>query len=298
MLPLSPAMRAALSGGATTLARCWRLTRRDGLVLGFTDHDRDLIFDGVAFRARTGVEGTEMETELGFAIGGAEIAGALSSEGLAESELAKGLWDEATVEIWLVDWSNAENRVRLHAGSIGEIRRSDRAFSAELRDMSHRLDEERGRLFASSCSADLGDERCRVALGDARFSAVFTVGESGGPAEFSAHAGANFTDGWFTGGRLVWLSGANAGAAAEVKSHAGVGGGQAVFTLWRALPEAIAPGDTARIEAGCDKRFETCRAKFGNILNFRGFPHMPGNDVVLRVASSADPGLDGGSLFR
>ena len=46
MRSLSPAMQAALSREATTLARCWRLARRDGLVLGFTDHDRDLVLDG------------------------------------------------------------------------------------------------------------------------------------------------------------------------------------------------------------------------------------------------------------
>ncbi|SFE47808.1 phage conserved hypothetical protein BR0599 [Methylobacterium sp. 13MFTsu3.1M2] len=52
------------------------------------------------------------------------------------------------------------------------------------------------------------------------------------------------------------------------------------------------------LTAGCDKRLATCRDRFANAVNFQGFPHMPGNDAVMRAVPGSDPILDGGSLFR
>jgi uncharacterized phage protein (TIGR02218 family) len=60
--------------------------------------------------------------------------------------------------------------------------------------------------------------------------------------------------------------------------------GVPTIELWNAMTSAIEPGDAFTVTAGCDKRFDTCREKFGNRLNFRGFPHMPGNDFALGYA--------------
>jgi uncharacterized phage protein (TIGR02218 family) len=59
------------------------------------------------------------------------------------------------------------------------------------------------------------------------------------------------------------------------------------------VPEPLANGDLFVVTAGCDKRFETCRSKFSNTVNFRGFPHLPGNDFVAGYAVSGEPGHDG-----
>lgn len=60
MKSLSPGLAAHLAGGVTTLCRCWRLERKDGTVMGFTDHDRDLAFDSVTYRAASGFHDMEM----------------------------------------------------------------------------------------------------------------------------------------------------------------------------------------------------------------------------------------------
>ncbi|MGJ3263981.1 MAG: DUF2163 domain-containing protein [Salinarimonas sp.] len=290
MRTIPPELAARLSGGATTLARCWRVTRADDVVAGFTDHDRDLAFEGTTFRAATGLEAAEAASELGFAVGGGEVAGALVSAGLTEEDLLAGVWDDARVETFLVDWSAPEHRMRLGIGAIGEVRRADGAFVAELRSPMHRLDEERGRLFRASCSADLGDDRCRASVPPV--AAVVTA--SDGALSVGADALSGYAPEHFARGRLVFGSGANAGFAVEVRAHRAGG----VLDLWRLTPRPIAPGDAFTVTPGCDKSFETCAAKFGNTDNFRGFPHMPGNDFVLRMPQQGEPGLDGGSLFR
>lgn len=297
MRTLSPGLAAHLDEGVTTLCRCWRLGRRDGLVLGFTDHDGDLAFGGTVFEARSGLEAAETTAELGFAIGGGEIAGALESAGITEEDIAAGLYDAASVESWLVDWTDVENRLLLDVGSIGEVRRADRAFVAEVRGLTHRLDEERGLLYTGLCSAELGDGRCRVDLSSPQFSAMGQVATTDQTVVLTARGLEAYADGWFTGGRLAWAAGANAPSGAEVKAHRATAGG-AEIELWQPAVRPIAVGDTFRISAGCDKALATCRDKFANVPNHRGFPHMPGNDFVLRFARQGEPRMDGGSLFR
>jgi uncharacterized phage protein (TIGR02218 family) len=297
MRTIPPAFAAHLERTATTLCHCWKLVRRDGAVQGFTDHDRDLAFSGTTYAARTGLEAAEATQELGFAVGGGEVSGALVSAGIAEDDLSAGLYDDAAVETWLVNWAEPEERLLLDVASIGEIRRADGAFVAELRGVMHRLDEERGRLYRATCAADLGDAKCGVDLADPAFTATGVVARTDDALGLAAAGLSGFVDGWFTGGTLTWLDGANAGLVAEIKAHR-LAGTETEFDLWQRAAKSIAAGDTFRVTAGCDKHFASCREKFANILNFRGFPHMPGNDFVIRLPRQGEAGMDGGSLFR
>ena len=297
MRHIPPGLAAHLEAGATTLCHCWKLTRADGRTFGFTDHDRDLAFAGVTFAARTGLEAAEAASELGFAVGGGEVSGALVSAGVTEDDLAAGRYDNATIETWLVNWADVGERLLLDVGSIGEIRRADGAFVAEVRGAMHRLDEERGRLYTATCSAESGDPKCCVNLPGPRFSGTGVVARTDGALGLTTNSLAAYADGWFTGGRLTWTGGLNAGLAVEVKAHRLVGGA-AELDLWQRAARPIAVGDGFTVTAGCDRRFATCRDKFGNAANFRGFPHMPGNDFVIRMPRQGEPGLDGGSLFR
>jgi uncharacterized phage protein (TIGR02218 family) len=292
MRSIPPGLSAHFAEGTTSLCHCWKLTRRDGKTFGFTDHDRDIAFSGVTYAARSGVEAAEVSSELGFAVGGGDVAGALMSAGITEDDVHSGLYDDASVETWFVNWANPSQRLLLDVGTIGEMRRADGSFVAEVRGLMHRLDEEKGRLYRATCSADLGDPRCGVSVPTdtgtvTRTDEWLVVSASGLP----------FADGFCTGGKITWLSGANNGVSVEIKLHRKAGS-SADLELWQRAPQAIAAGDTFRIYAGCDKRHTTCRDKFANALNFRGFPHMPGNDFIIRVPQQGEPGLDGGSFFR
>jgi uncharacterized phage protein (TIGR02218 family) len=292
MRQIPETLAAHLNSGATTLCRCWRLTRKDAVVQGFTDHDEDLVFGGTTFRAGTGFEGTELETRFGLNVTGTEIHGALAAESLNEADLAAGRYDSAKVELFLVNWSDVEQRILLRAGHLGEVRREGAAFAAEVRGIAHRLAEERGRIFAATCDADLGDARCGFDLGNPLFAGEGVVVSVEGTSLLRVSGLDAFEDGWFTRGKLTFTSGANDTLAVEVKEHR-FENGELRLSLWQAMPEAIAVGDQFTVTAGCDKRFETCQAKFANAVNFRGFPHMPGNDFVVAYAVPGEPGHDG-----
>jgi uncharacterized phage protein (TIGR02218 family) len=286
-----------LDSGVTTLCRCWRISRRDGVVAGFTDHDEDVVLGDLVCHAGTGLTGSEATTQLGLAVTGSEISGALADDALSEADLAAGRFDAAAIETFLVDWSEPSLFVLIAKGVLGEVRREGQAFAAEIRGLADRLNQESGRRYTATCGADLGDQRCTIDLTDPVYAGVGIVTVLKGTSGVLASGLDGFADGWFTAGRLTFASGANAGLAVEVKNHRMDTGG-VTLDLWQAMPEPIAVGDTFSVTAGCDKRFATCRDRFDNAINFRGFPHIPGNDFVTRYAVSGEPGNTGQSLQR
>ena len=296
MRAIPAALQAKLDSGATTLCTCWRIARRDGVVLGFTDHDEDVVVDGLLCRARSGFAGSEATAQLGLAVVGSEISGALADDSLTEADLAAGRYDAASVDVLLVDWSEPSLFVLLSRGRIGEVRREGAAFVAELRGLADRRNEESGRRYTATCSADLGDARCAIDLSRPAYRGSGTIAALRGTSSFVATGLGGFADGWFSAGKLTFTGGANAGLAVEVKSHR-VSGEGVSFDLWQAMPEPLAAGDAFTVTAGCDKRISTCRDRFSNVVNFRGFPHIPGNDFVTRYAVTGEPGNDGRSLL-
>jgi len=161
-------------------------------------------------------------------------------------------------------------------GVIGEVRRTGESFSAEIRGLSHVLDQTSGRVYQRQCDALVGDARCGVDLDDPVYKAIGTVSSLVDEQRFIATGLDGFEDGWFAHGAITWMSGANAGVTAHVKMQAG-----AAVDLWLPAGSAIALGDTFDITTGCDKRAETCTEKFSNLVNFRGFHLMPGNDFAV-----------------
>jgi len=280
MKTLSPQFAAHLASGATTLCWCWRLTRRDGTHLGFTDHDRQLIFDGTTFEAASGFTASEIKDTVGLAVDNLEVTSAITSDALVEADLAAGYYDDAAVEIFRVNWSDPAQRALMRSGSLGEVRRSGIAFSAEVRGLAHYLQQPKGRLFQYTCDASLGDARCAVNAKAPTFQGLGTVLAVTSARQFTAYGLSTYATGWFTRGLLTFTSGAAVGQQIEVKSHT-MTAGTVSIELWSAARLPLIANQTFVITAGCDKHLRTCASKFANAANFRGFPHMPGNDFLV-----------------
>lgn len=274
-------LRAHLEGGCTTLARCWRITRRDGRVLGFTDHDRDLEFDGCRYEAASGMTARALSRTTGLSADNSEALGALQSAALSEGDLRAGRYDGARVEVLLVNWRRVAERQVLFAGTLGEISRADGAFRAELRGLSEALSQVQDRIYQRSCTAVLGDAQCRVDLSSPAYRLELSAGEirEGRIFVFPAQG---FEDRWFERGTLHVLSGAGAGLCGMIRNDRQTATAREV-ELWDRLAAEIAPGDLLALTAGCDRQAPTCRGKFANFLNYRGFPHLPSEDWLTAV---------------
>lgn len=285
MRDIPPGLLAHLDQTSTTLCHAWRLTRADGLVLGFTEHDSDLEFDATVFSAATGFRASEVQTGLGLEADAADVAGAFSDDAISTEDLALGRYDGARVETFLVNWQSPFDHVLLSTRELGEVRSAGPAFSVELRSLAARLDQPQGRLYSRRCDADLGSARCGVNITDAPFRLTATVVELIDEMTLSVSGLESQSAGWFSGGHIVFSTGVLAGVMADVSAHS-IETAAARLALWSPLPRVPLPGDQLEVIAGCDKRFETCAEKFANTLNFQGFPFLPGSDFAYGYADS------------
>ncbi|XYK81722.1 MAG: DUF2163 domain-containing protein [Labrenzia sp.] len=292
MKTLPPNLAAHLAGRITTLATCWIVTRADDVRLGFTDHDRALSVEGVICQPQNGLSPSAMSDGPEFATGGGDVSGTLESSALSETDLEAGLWDNADVRVFLVNWQAPSDHVLLRRARIGEVGRAGAVFRAEIRGLAHLLESRQGRVFARICDADLGDSRCKVDMTNPAYQATATVTVA--QREWLRITGLEaYANGWFSRGRVKVLTGPLAGFASEVASHRQEED-VSVLSLFQPAPEALAPGTEIEVRTGCPKDLETCRSKFANHLNYQGFPHMPGSDFALSYPSR-NTGLNDGS---
>jgi uncharacterized phage protein (TIGR02218 family) len=264
---------AFLEGELTNFALCWRVERRDGVALGFTAHDRDLVVEGFRYRASPGIAPSALEDGDPLEAETIEIAGALTAGAISEADLLAGRWDGAAVWVWAVDWAEPANRVQLARGELGAVGIERGGFTADLKGPGARLDRPVTEETSPMCRAALGDRRCRIDMaGRSRIARIVSAGDTMLQLDVAEPA----AGGW-SSGRLRWLDGPNAGLSGLVRSSSGM-------NVNLAEPPVFAPvaGDRVEITEGCDKRFETCRTRFANVANFRGEPHLPGVDLLTR----------------
>ncbi|KEP71666.1 hypothetical protein DL1_01280 [Thioclava dalianensis] len=292
----SDALKAHLASGSSTVARAWAVTRSDGEVLGFTDHDRALEFAGIRFAPESGMTAKALAQGTGLAVDNSEVYGALSSEAITEADILAGRYDGAELWAWIVNWAEPDEHALIFRGSLGELTRQEGAFTAELRGLAEALSVERGRVYHPRCAAVLGDGACRFDLAQPGFTFEGPVARTRDRVVFELVAVAGFQPRWFEKGRFRVLSGEAAGLVGLIKGDHLFGAEGREIELWQAIGAPVVAGDLVRLEAGCDKRAVTCREKFSNFINFRGFPHVPGEDwlVSYPVQGGAH---DGGSLF-
>ena len=211
MKTMDDAFASKLEQGAATTCLCWRLERRDGLIVALTDHDSVLIFGGHDYQPGAVLNAARFENAGGLRPGRASADGALSASAITDDDLAAGLWAGARVFVYRIDWQVPEHGILIWTGFLSEVTRSGDRFEADLISLKAELERPVGRVVSRRCDARFGDARCGL---------------------------------------------------------------------------SALPGQS------CDKRFETCRDVFANAVNFRGFPHLPGQDFVL--SGPAANGNDGG----
>lgn len=294
MRALDPDFAAHVASGATTLATCWVITRLDGSVLGFTDHDLPLTIDGTVCDPAHGLDGSEAPTRLGPQVTTEDVIGVLHSDAITEDDILLGRYDGARVVIWQVNWCAPAERLLVRETEIGEIVREDGSFRAELRSLETALNRRGGRTYQALCDAELGDTRCGVEIDAPAYRAEAVVIEGSDRYRVAVEGLGAFAEGWFGLGTARWTSGRRAGLVERILSAQRLGGVD-ILGFDAPIGDWVELGDELVVSAGCDKSFATCRTRFANGERFRGFPHIPGSDFVLRYPRPGDT-LDGRKL--
>ncbi len=272
---ISVALKAHMAQAVTTLATCWKITRVDGTVMGFTDATEDLVVSGVTYKAATGFTPSAVKTPSDASVPNIDVYGMLNSSAITNADLAAGKYDYAAILIFIVNYADLTmGTMILRGGWLGQCDRYRNAFKTEVRGKAQALQQVIGDIYSPTCTATLGDTRCKQVL--TTFTKTGSVTAFSSASVFTDSASAQ-ADSYFNNGVLTWTSGLNNGLRMEIKSFV-----SKVFTLPLAMPYAIGIGDTYSAVAGCDKTLATCVSKFNNVVNFRGFPNIPGIDQLLR----------------
>jgi hypothetical protein len=361
----SAGLIAHLSQSATTLATCFKIKRRDGEILGFTDHDRPLTIDvgdgdgSITYEASSGYTRSAIQTSSEMRVDELEVEGALVSDSITTEDLRAGKYDKAEIRIFMVNWADlSQGIIKIRRGWFGEARATESEFKAELRGLMQAYSQEIVELATPDCRADFGDTRCKMMIDPPVWTANIVAivrpardGEapSGSPTEYHTvkpstqnglyaicttpgiaggieptwptEVGDTVTDGTITWtmirayrqtgtvsavtdrhsftatgvseptgsespteqwwGLVEWLTGNNSGLICEVKSDNGAG----TLGLYLPVPLTIQVGDTFKTTVFCNKLLSRCK-QFDNIYNFRGEPHVPGNDLYFKTPNA------------
>lgn len=279
MKNISPELKNHLSREVTTLATCWKITRKDNSVKAFTNLDKDIEFESVVYTSITGFNPTSIETKDNLSVDNLDVDGVLNNDFITAPDLLAGLYDFAEVEIFFINYEDLpQGKLQLKKGTLGEVKLKGNNFTAEIRGLAESLQQNIGELYSASCRAILGDNRCKVDLSSFKVSASVTEIIDNNSFRASVLTQAN---GYFTGGEIKFTSGSNINLRMEVKEFS-----ESVISLALSFPYQIQIGDNFEALAGCDKTVSTCKSKFDNIINFRGEPHIPGTDQISKTGGS------------
>ncbi len=261
----------------TSLADCIKLVRKDGIVQGFTNHDVDIVFDGVTYEANSSIDRSNAEITDDLKITNLELIGLLSSTSITNEAIRAGLYDNAELYFFTINHQNtSDGIIKLQRGFIGEIRLENNIYIAELRGLSQKLSKNLLKVFTPECDADFGDSTTGCGFDLDTVVESGTVGTVTDNREFTLTGLSTSTEDFFNQGKLIWLSGLNTGLTMEVKDFDNPNS----VKLFLKMPFTVGIGDTCNIWPGCKKDLIQCSI-YDQVVNFRGFPYIPGTDELI-----------------
>lgn len=259
-----------------TVTTYWRIFRRDGVTLGFTAHDRDIWLGGILHRSAPGMVPSAIRQTAGLTGDSAEMSGVLTHDAINESDLMHGKYDLARIEIGVADWESLENTV-LYSGNLGPVSTNDGQFTAELQSAKFDLEANVVPRTSPTCRAQFCGPGCN--LSGSQFTQITSVS---GFDPLTGHVAIDASNPeQYIGGELRWIDGPLAGQRSIIISVSESG-----FTLDAVTLDEGVIGARVFLREGCDHRYITCTTRFGNSVNFRGEPFLPGNDLLVRVPES------------
>lgn len=277
MKTLASSLQDALGAGVRILANCWKITRRDGVVLGFTDFDQDLVIAGVTYQAATGFQASNVDSGLEATPANLEIASFLSADAISEADLSSGVYDYARIHVFRVNCldlpsslsANPPKHLTRLKGFLGQVRLSDQTFVVEVESLQKLLNTKTSALTSPACRYKFGDSNCNANV------SAFTYGmqvSAPGAEPYFFTSNLSFEDNFLAGGLLTWTTGPNVGLESTITQSNGQ-------NVWLAYPppNLIQSGHQFDAIPGCQKTWTAC-GQFNNTANFGGEKDIPGTD--------------------
>ncbi len=296
MKACSSGLNTHIQGGQTTLATLFKVTRRDGRVMGFTDHDVDLVFPsgggGITYLSTSSYNRFNLNEGADASVKTTELVGAIDSV-VTRDELERRLYDYAAVQLLLVNWKSlSDGAIILATGAFGPVTIEEFQFRVEIRGMAKPLEDMGGEICGPQCRVDFGSAKCAPSGLLASGVDINTLLQTGTVVStdgvktivFSGMTNPNAPD----GGNLTFATGSNANLSGEIKTI-NWGTNTLILQPGALLLAAIAPGDTFKYFPACDKTQFTCATFYNNMLNFQAEPHAFNPDESLAYPDYTPP---------
>ena len=282
-----------LSNQVTTNATLWKITRTDGEVFSFTNHTEDIEYNGTLYKHNDAIDISSIATKSDLSVDNMDLLGFLRDTGVTEEDIFADLFDGALVEILMIDYKDlSKGHLVLKTGYIGEIRKTKKTFTAEVRGLTQRLEQNFGNVYTPTCRARFGNEKCKINVNNSvLINGVNYNLTINGVVEQAINNRLIIDNsriepiGFFNFGFIKFTSGKNTGFKMEIKNFE-----YGKILLFLPMAKSIRIGDTYTMQAGCDKYFATCCGKFNNAVNFRGEPHLPGRDKIFETSKNFTSG--------
>jgi uncharacterized phage protein (TIGR02218 family) len=284
-------------GEVRRIARCWKLTRRDGAVRRFTNHSHSIeavtSFDPYTLETFSPANGANRESfrrQVGASPDSDTIKGFISTSGWTSETARIRLFEDCRVDILDVDWRFpfAGDFYRCVFFMV-DVQWSGEEIEFRLSTISQRAVVAVGRFYDPRCDATLYDSRCGI--NPAGFSSgtrtVTAIPSGGNPRLIFDSNNTAQADTFWQDGDLTWLTGNNATTGINVFQVKGSKQADGRMQLWTPTPYDIEVGDTFSVTAGCNHLLgQHCHPKFANSENHRGFPQLPGYDKIMKPQDS------------
>ena len=271
-------------------ARCWQITpvRVNRPALRFTDHQEPLtIADGRVFESMGGMDSSAQERKSNLEQVQANVRGLVSSDALTDEDLERGVYLDAIVDEYLVDWRVPYlGPIDYNQFFIRGVSYDGAFWNAELESTAAKIEEPVGEVYGPMCRVEVftsGLRKCNLA--PAPFIFVSSINNTDGATLFETEAaGVPWNANKYgQDGRAVFYGGQNDGFHTRIKTYAYSGGPTGIVTLQERTPFPMLNGETVVLYPGCNKRMlGDCRFKFNNVINFQGEAYIPGSDIARR----------------
>lgn len=264
----------------TSIATCFRIELQDGRILGFTTNVRSVVFEDEPFLIyeTASASKTAFSSTNTMAVDNIDATILLDSDKITKEDLEKGVYDNSKIRVFRFDYSikpySYTNIDKVTEGIVGEVTRNKNSYSTEFRSKTQYMQNTVVNVVAPTCRAILGDSKCRKDLTD--FTFLATINTVNDFTTFTIDLPTSKEDHYFAYGNVEFLTGKSSGLVQEIKDNTG-------NSIKLQLPSVytFSIGDQVKIIAGCDKKKNTCKDKFNNVVNFRGFSFVPGLDNLI-----------------
>lgn len=279
MKSINEELKNLLNCDTISIVRCWKIELVNGNIFGFSTSNEEFNYENIKFNPLSADDIKDIDVNLDIKSDEFKISNLISSELINTNDILSGLYDNAKVEIFLIDTSRLNlGKVSLLNGTISSIECNDNVFTASVKGLKNELNKTIGEIYSPLCRARFCDSKCGLIKANYEFNGSVDYMESNNNFTTYNEEICGKSDGYFNNGVIEFISGDNIGKKTEINQFSGGN-----FVILSELPYAIKIGDKFKVLVGCNKNFTTCCEKFNNAINFRGEPHLPGVELLFKV---------------